>query len=85
MLSIILKSRDDYKIGTKVRLLSCNTENTEITGDCFVQILANELCVIVEAPTQIINVYPNGTFFVDNDADPFNPKGEMKLFYPKGK
>lgn len=85
LLSIILKSRDDYKIGTKVRLLSCNTGNTEISGNCFAQILANELNVIVEAPTQIINVYSNGTFFIDNDANPFNPKGKMKLFYPRGK
>lgn len=83
-LANIIRNRKDYIKSTNIRLISCSTGNTENTGNCFAQILANELGVIVKAPTQIINVYPNGTFFVDDDADYFNPKGEMKLFYPRG-
>lgn len=52
--------RKDYTVGTPVRLLSCNTGNTEETGDCFVQILANELRTTVYAPTDVVIVKPNG-------------------------
>ncbi len=82
-LASIIRNREDYPKGSKVRLLSCSTGDTTETGNCFAQILADELGVQVEAPTQIINIYPNGTFFVDDDFDPINPKGIMKLFYPR--
>lgn len=74
-LAKIIKSREDYTVGTPVRLLSCNTGNTEETGDCFAQILANELRTTVYAPTDVIIVKPNGEFIIGDYAD-----GEMKNF-----
>jgi hypothetical protein len=47
----------------------------------FAQILANELGVVVEAPTQIIWVNADGSFTVYSQD--FLKKGEMKLFYPR--
>ena len=82
-LAKIIRNRKDYIKGTKIRLLSCSTGNTEETGNCFAQLLSNELGVQVEAPTQILNVYPNGDFFVDDDSDMVSPKGYMKTFFPR--
>lgn len=78
MLSNIIRNRNDYIKGTKVRLLSCNTGNTESTGNCVAQIVANELGVQVEAPTDIIYVNPDGTFTIGDYDDGF-----MKIFYPR--
>ena len=78
LLANIIRNRKDYKKGTKIRLLSCNTGNTESTGDCVAQIVANELGVQVEAPTDIIYVNPDGTFSIGNYND-----GIMKQFYPR--
>ena len=77
-LSKIILGRHDYAKGVKVRLLSCSTGDISETGDCFAQILANQLGVIVEAPTLDIYVYESGEF----EVGPFN-EGEMKLFYPR--
>lgn len=74
-LAKIIKSRKDYKVGTPVRLLSCDTGNTSQTGNCFAQLLANELHTTVYAPTKKIYVNPDGTFFVGIKDD-----GEMKDF-----
>ncbi len=78
MLANIIRNRNDYIKGTKVRLLSCNTGNTESTGNCVAQIVANELGVQVEAPTDIIYVNPDGTFTIGDYDDGF-----MKIFYPR--
>ena len=78
LLANIIRNRKDYEKGTKIRLLSCNTGNTESTGDCVAQIVANELGVVVEAPTDIIYVNPNGTFSIGNYDE-----GIMKQFYPR--
>lgn len=78
LLANIIRNRKDYEKGTKIRLLSCNTGNTESTGDCVAQIVANELGVQVEAPTDIIYVNPDGTFSIGNYND-----GIMKQFYPR--
>lgn len=77
-LSNIIRNRKDYMKGTNIRLLSCNTGNTENTGNCVAQIVANELGVDVEAPTDVIYVSQNGTFTVGDYDD-----GIMKLFYPR--
>lgn len=77
-LANVIRNRKDYDAGTKIRLLSCSTGNTEETGNCFAQLLANELGAVVEAPTKDIYVYPNGNFTVGILDD-----GEMKLFYPR--
>lgn len=81
LLASIIRNRKDYKKGTKIRLLSCNTGNTESTGDCVAQIIANELGVEVEAPTQIIWVNEDGSFSVYSED--FLKQGEMKTFYPR--
>lgn len=70
-LAIIIRNRPDYKAGTPVRLLSCNTGNTEKTGNCFAQLLANELRTTVYAPTKKLYVNPDGTIFVGKKKDGF--------------
>ena len=70
-LAIIIRNRPDYKTGTPVRLLSCNTGNTEQTGNCFAQLLANELHATVYAPTKKLYVNPDGTIFVGKKKDGF--------------
>ncbi len=87
-LSVILKGRMDYKtfisackeksVDPVIRLLACNTGNTSETGDCFAQLLANELGIKVVAPTDTIYALKNGTFYVGDYAD-----GIMKTFYPR--
>lgn len=87
-LSTIMRGRQDYirfieecrdkGVEPVIRLLSCNTGNTENSGNCFAQLLANELGVKVEAPTDLLYVNPNGTFYVGTRGS-----GEMKLFYPR--
>ncbi len=77
-LANIIRNRKDYVKGTKIRLLSCNTGNTENTGNCMAQLVANELGVEVEAPTKKIYVFTDGTFIVGKKND-----GEMKIFYPR--
>lgn len=74
-LAKIIKSRKDYTVGTSVRLLSCNTGNTDETGNCFAQILANELKATVYAPSDLIIINLNGEFIIGDYAD-----GEMKSF-----
>ena len=78
LLANIIRNRKDYVKGTNIRLLSCNTGNTETTGNCVAQIVANELSVQVEAPTDIIYVNPDGTFTIGDYDDGF-----MKIFYPR--
>jgi len=77
-LASIIRNRKDYTPRTKIRLLSCSTGNTDNTGDCFAQILANELGVEVEAPTKDIFVYPDGSFDIGEKND-----GEMKAFHSR--
>lgn len=77
-LASIIRNREDYPKGSNVRLLSCSTGDTTETGNCFAQILADELGVQVEAPTKTIYIYPDGSFDVGSKND-----GEMKLFYSR--
>ena len=78
-LAQIIRQRPDYKKGTPIRLLSCNTGNTDNTGDCVAQLLANELDVIVRAPTEELYVSFKGEMTIgENDC------GEMKTFYSRG-
>lgn len=75
-LANIIRRNKDYH-GQKVRLLSCSTGATD---DGFAQQLANALGVEVEAPTDILLVWPNGTYIIGYDGS-----GEMKTFKPGGK
>lgn len=87
-LSCILKGRSDYKafvadckqrgVTPTVRLLSCNTGNTTNTGDCFAQLLANELGHNVTAPTDFLYAHRDGTFHV-GDCSP----GTIETFYSR--
>lgn len=87
-LSCILKGRSDYKafvadcqqrgVTPTVRLLSCNTGNTTNTGDCFAQLLANELGHNVTAPTETLYVNPNGSYKIGR-----NNTGTMKPFFSR--
>jgi len=77
-LASIIRNREDYPKGSNIRLLSCSTGDTTETGNCFAQILADELRVQVEAPTKTIYIYPDGSFDVGSKND-----GEMKLFYSR--
>lgn len=80
-LSCILKLRSDYKAFIKacrqkgvepyVRLLSCSTGDTTDTGNCFAQLLANELHMTVYAPTKKLYVKPDGTIYVGKKNDGF--------------
>lgn len=63
--------------GEKIRLLSCSTGSTE---DGFAQQLANALGVEVEAPTDVLFVYPDGRMMIG-----FDGSGEMKIFKPGGR
>lgn len=69
----IIRHNKAYK-GEKVRLLSCST-GAQDNG--FAQQLANALGVEVEAPSDILLVYPNGTFKIGYDGS-----GEMRTFKP---
>ena len=87
-LSCILKGRNDFqefltdcnsnKEEPVIRLLSCNTGNTETTGNCFAQLLANEMGINVKAPTDTLYANQDGTFYVGDYKD-----GSIKVFYPR--
>ena len=87
-LSCILKGRKDYQNflsdcnrkneEPSIRLLSCNTGNTTETGNCFAQLLANEMGVNVKAPTDTLYANPDGTFYVGAKKN-----GQIKIFYPR--
>ena len=87
-LSCILKGREDYKafvadcksrnVKPTVRLLSCNTGNTTNTGNCFAQLLANELGHNVTAPTDLLYTESNGKIKVGLLGN-----GKIKPFYSR--
>ncbi len=83
----LIKSKENYKRGKPIRLLSCNTGGSK---EGFAQNLANKLGVIVEAPTKLIWAYPNGKYIVadrrkDNPQLPdLKNRGIFKKFYPGG-
>lgn len=80
-LAEIIRNREEYVPGMKIRLLSCSTGNTDNTGNCFAQVLANALGGDVEAPTQKIWAYDNGTIKIFNDET--GEVGDMKKFWAR--
>ncbi len=54
------------------------TGHTTNTGDCFAQLLANELGHYVTAPTETLYANPNGSYRIGR-----NNTGTMKLFYSR--
>ena len=81
-LSHIIRNRPDYKKGQAVRLLSCCVGNTDNTGDCVAQIVANELGVIVKAPNDIIYI-SIGTNGIAEVSIGKRNQGKMITFYPR--
>ena len=85
--SKLLKRDNGYK-GGNIRLLSCNT-GSSVHG--FAQNLANKLNVVVEAPTKLVWVQTDGSYFVAgrSRADPNLPdlknRGRFIKFYPGGR
>lgn len=77
-LAKIIRNRPDYTPGTSIRLFSCSTGKTEYTGDCFAQILANELDVQVFAPDDIIYAEEDGNFYIGRSK-----KKELKPFWSR--
>ena len=87
-LATILRGRDDFKafiadckergVQPIVRILACNTGNTESTGNCFAQLLANEIGIYVSAPTRTLYANHDGSFYVGKKLN-----GEMKTFFPR--
>lgn len=73
----IIKARKDYN-GQDIRLLSCNTGNTDNDEQCFAYLLSRHLGVKVEAPTKTLWVYPNGSLAVGTTA--YSNDGEFKIF-----
>lgn len=63
-LAKIIKSRKDYKIGTPIRLFSCNTGNRTYTADCFAQLFATAMNVDVLAPDDLVYLELNGDFYI---------------------
>ncbi len=82
-LAQIIRQREDYEKGTPIRLFSCYTGMTETTGNCVAQLLANELGVVVEAPSDVLNVYIDkigiGHYYVGDDIN----NTELTPFYPR--
>jgi len=87
----LIKQRQDYN-GQSIRLLSCNTGSCD-TG--FAQNLSNQLGVKVEAPTNLLWAYPDGSMKIaprrslDPNSQLFSqPKlreqGEFRIFEPAG-
>ena len=72
----IIRHSESYH-GEKIRLLSCSTGATD---NGFAQQLANALGVEVEAPTDILIVYPSGTYKIG-----LHGEGRMRIFKPSGK
>ena len=77
-LAQIIRQREDYGSGTAIRLLSCSTGSIDNTGDCVAQLVANELGVVVKAPTDTLYVDQNGGITIGK-----RNTGEMKEFHPR--
>lgn len=72
-LARIIRHDQSYQ-GEKIRLLSCSTGSTD---DGFAQQLANALGVEVEAPTDILYIFPNGRLKIGIKGN-----GKMRKFKP---
>ena len=77
-LAQIILDRPNYRPGEPIRLLSCSTGATNTTGNCFAQILANELNTMVIAPNDTLFVNPDGSYFVGAEKD-----GDLIPFYSR--
>ena len=87
ILSHLLGQKRNGKNKKEIRLLSCST-GASPTG--FAQNLANKLNTIVYAPTDVLWIRPNGTYFVAprSKVNPSKPdpiiRGDFVKFKPGG-
>lgn len=72
----LIKNQKDYD-GGGVRLLSCSTGKN---ADGFAQNLANKMGVPVEAPSDLLYVWPSGRTGIG--PSPNNMSGGWRVFYP---
>ena len=77
----IIRSRSDYS-GEEIVLIACNAGNTESGENCLAQQLANELGVIVHAPTKYGAVNNKGVYY-SSDESGLVRDGEFKPFKPR--
>lgn len=87
-LATILRGRSDFQAflaacaeageKPKIRLLACSTGDTTNTGNCFAQLLANELGIVVYAPTMTLYAENNGSFYIGK-----RKQGKLKDFIPR--
>lgn len=80
-LATILRGREDFQnfiadcldrgVKPSVRLMACSTGDTTNTGNCFAQLLANELGMNVSAPTDLLYPRFNGTFYIGDYGEGF--------------
>lgn len=76
LLASFIRHADGYN-GQNIRLLSCNTGNTDGVDICFAEELANALGVLVEAPNDYLLIEPNGNLRIG-----YWGNGSMKTFKP---
>lgn len=76
LLASFIRHYDGYN-GQNIRLLSCNTGNTNGVDICFAEELANALGVLVEAPNNYLIIEPNGSIKIG-----YWGEGNMKIFKP---
>lgn len=83
-LCAIIAQRKDYKKGTKIRLISCDTG---ARNDGVAQYIADKLQVEVLAPDQkaIIERKSNGETIVYSASKPLKHDGKFILFTPRKK
>lgn len=81
-LSYIISGRRDYK-AENIRLLSCSTGKADKYGNCVAQKLANLLGVDVYAPTDLLNIHPDGKLTVGRQR--LSEEEGFRWFHPKKK
>lgn len=80
ILKNIIKSRKDYN-GEDILLISCNTGNTTKTENCFAQLLADELGVLVKAPSRFGLIKQNGDYYSGQRNG--KREGDFIIFMPR--
>lgn len=82
-----LFAKDPSFKGKSIRLLSCDTGKVP---HGFAQGLADRLNVVVKAPTKLVWVKPDGSYFVagrsksNSNLPDMNNRGRFMKFYPRG-
>ena len=75
----ILRSRKDFDPSNEIILIACHTGNTDNTDNCFAQQLANELGMIVHAPTEFGAINNRGEYY-SSDITGLKRVGDFIMF-----